>query len=162
MINRQGKEATMAWPIATVMADIFDKMGWMQNVLGVVAWLVLLVASFLIFTSIYSAMNERRREFAILRALGASRFVVFSAIQLEAVIMALLGCLVGYMVNSLILSCAAYIIKAQVGVVLSVWQYHDAYLFVPLGMLVLGMIVGLIPALRAYKLEVASSLVAHS
>jgi putative ABC transport system permease protein len=137
-------------------------MGWMERVLGVVAWLVLLVASFLIFTSIYSAMNERRREFAILRALGASRFVVCSAIQLEAMTLALLGCLCGYMINSLILSSAAYIIKSQVGVVLSVWQYHDAYLFVPLGMLVLGMIVGLIPALRAYRLEVATSLVAHS
>src|SRR6059036_2327935 len=32
-INGQGRVATLAWPIGTVMADLFDKMGWIYKVL---------------------------------------------------------------------------------------------------------------------------------
>ena len=45
-INKQGKVATMAWPIAMVMAELFDNLGWVYKVLTLVAYLVVLVACF--------------------------------------------------------------------------------------------------------------------
>jgi len=65
-INRQGKVATLAWPIGRVMADLFDKMGWVSKILTLVAYLVMVVAAGSILSSLYNTMNERRREFAIL------------------------------------------------------------------------------------------------
>jgi putative ABC transport system permease protein len=38
-INKQGNVATLAWPIGTVMADLFDKIGWVNKILGLVAYL---------------------------------------------------------------------------------------------------------------------------
>src|SRR4029077_427722 len=97
-INRQGKDATLAWPIGKVMAELFDRIGWVSRILTMVAYLVVVVAGGSILASIYNTMNERRREFAILRALGARRGTVFSTIVLESTTITFLGALVGYLV----------------------------------------------------------------
>ena len=60
------------------MAELFDKIGWFDRVLALVAYLVALVATASILASIYNSMNERRREIAILRALGARRGRIFA------------------------------------------------------------------------------------
>jgi putative ABC transport system permease protein len=72
-INRRGDKYTFAWPIAQTMLDLFNKLFWFVRILEVVAYLVVAVATGAILASIYNTMNERRREFAILRSLGASR-----------------------------------------------------------------------------------------
>ena len=157
-INRQGKVATLAWPIGAVMADFFDKLGWMNQVLVLVAYLVGLVAAGSILASLYNTMNERRREFAILRALGARRATVFAAIVLESTAIAVLGGLAGYVVYAAILSGAAVVIRAQTGVVIEVLAFHPALVAAPLAMVVLGALAGIVPALRAYATDVATHL----
>jgi putative ABC transport system permease protein len=59
-INREGSEATLAFPIARVMAELFDKLGWMNRVLTLVAYLTVLVGAASILASLYNTMNERR------------------------------------------------------------------------------------------------------
>jgi putative ABC transport system permease protein len=157
-INRQGRVATLAWPIGKVMAEFFGKIGWVNNILTLVAYLVVAVAAGSILASIYNTMNERRREFAILRALGAGRRTVFSAIVLESAAIAALGALAGYLVYAVILSGAAVIIRAETGVVLDVLRLHWVLVITPVVMVILGAIVGIIPAVRAYSTDVASNL----
>jgi putative ABC transport system permease protein len=156
--NRTGKEATLAWPIGAVMAQLFDKLGWMSRILEMVAYLVMVVAAASILASIYNTMNERRREFAILRALGARRSTVFTVILLEAQGIALMGSLLGFAVVTGILGGAAYMVTEETGVVLDLWVWHPAYLATPVGMLLLGGLAGLLPALKAYSTDVAETL----
>ncbi len=157
-INRQGKVATLAWPIGKVMAELFDKMGWVTKILTLVAYLVMLVAAASILSSLYNTLNERRREFAILRSLGARRSTVFSAIVLEATAIAGMGSVVGYGIYLAIFSVAAVVVRQQTGVVLEVIQFHPSLLSVPIGMTLLGAVSGLIPALKAYSTDVARNL----
>lgn len=157
-INRQGKSATLAWPIGRVMADLFGKIGWMNNVLAMIAYLVVVVAAGSILASIYNTMNERRREFAILRSLGARRATVFSAIVLEAATITALGVLVGYAVYGAIIGTAAVIVRAQTGVVLDALRFDWALVLTPIGMVVIGALAGLVPAFKAYRTDVASNL----
>lgn len=157
-INRQGDRATLAWPIGRVMADLFEKIGWVNRVLEMVAYLVVVVAAGSILASLYNTMNERRREFAILRSLGARRHTVFSAIVLEATTITALGTLAGYVVYTAILSTAFVIVRAQTGVVLDVFRLEPALLATPAGMLLLGALAGLVPAFKAYRTDVASNL----
>ena len=42
-INRVGRTATLAWPVSRVMAELFDRMGWVSRVLSLVAYLVVIV-----------------------------------------------------------------------------------------------------------------------
>lgn len=157
-INKQGKVATLAWPIGRVMAELFDKLGWVNRVLELVAYLVVVVAAGSILASVYNTINERRREFAILRALGASRAVVFAVIVTEAAVIALIGSMAGYAVYGAILTMTTIIVKAQTGVALNVWQMDAMLWFAPLLMLVVGALAGLFPAFKAYRTDVAEHL----
>jgi putative ABC transport system permease protein len=168
MINQQGRAATLAWPIDRVMLDLLDKIGWVDRVLALVAYLVVVVAAGSILASIYNTMNERRREFAILRALGARRSTVFAAIVFESGTIAALGSLAGFVVYGVVLSAAAVIIRAQTGVVLDVLQSAQVDLgggssvsilvVGPLGMIAVGALAGVIPAIKAYSTDVAANL----
>ena len=157
VINRQGKDATFAWPIAESLAEFFAQLDWIVRVLTLVAWLVAVVAAGSILASIYNAMNERRREFAVLRALGARRSTVFAAIVGEAAAIALLGSLVGYALFAAIFALAASLVRAETGVVLT-WSFHPILVATPIAMLALGAIAGLLPARKAYRTDVASTL----
>ncbi|MHC5019414.1 MAG: ABC transporter permease, partial [Planctomycetota bacterium] len=158
-INQRGKVATLAWPIAQVMLELFEKIGWMTKVLALIAILVCVVAAFAILASIYNTMNERRREFAILRALGATRSIVFGVVTCEAAAIALFGALLGYVVYAGIVLIAGWVVREQTGVVLDPWQTHAIMLWMPLGAGAVGAVAGLIPALKAYTTNVASNLV---
>ncbi|MFN0135756.1 MAG: FtsX-like permease family protein, partial [Phycisphaerae bacterium] len=116
------------------------------------------VAAATILASIYNTINERRREFAILRALGARKSIVFSTIVLEAATIAGLGALLGYAVYFAILYGAAVVVRTQTGVTLDLAQAHPMLLWTPLIMVALGALAGVAPAIKAYATDVATNL----
>lgn len=161
-INREGKEATLAFPIGRVMAELFEKLGWANRVLEFVAYLVVLVSAGAILAALYNTINERRRELAILRSLGASRRLVFTAIVAESSAIAFAGALLGFAVYGVVLFVAATVVRDQTGVVLELWTFHPAFLWTPVGMTSLGAAAGILPAFKAYSTDVASHLVPQS
>jgi putative ABC transport system permease protein len=162
MYNKQGNRLTFAWPIGRVMAELFDKIGWFDRVLTFVSYLVALVAAGSILASIYNSMNERRRELAILRALGARRATVFSAIILEAASIAALGVAAGFVVYVALMAGVAKLIRAQTGVVLDPFTFNPVMLWAPVAFIALGAVSGIVPAMKAYRTDVASNLTPHS
>jgi putative ABC transport system permease protein len=158
MVNNQGKVATMAYPIAKSVAELFDKMGWVNRVLELVAYLVVVVAVASILASLYNTINERRREFAILRALGARRVTVFSAIIAESAAITTIGVIAGYLICGIILYFAAMIVREKTGVVIDIFSPDAIFWKVPLAVIALGALSGVLPAIRAYSTDVASNL----
>ena len=156
-INYQGKKYTLS-PVAEVMLNFFNKIGWMTLVLELVAYLVVVVAAAGILASIYNTMNERRREFAILRALGARKGTVFAIIILQSALIALAGSLVGFIFYAAIVLGAAHVIRDQVGVMIDILRMHPIFWITPLLMVVVGGIAGIIPAMKAYQTDVATNL----
>lgn len=161
-INKQGKVATLAYPIGRVMLELFDKIGWVNRIFELVAYLVVLVSGGAILASIYNTINERRREFAILRALGARRRTVFSAIVIESAVIAFIGSMFGLVFYGGILAAAAVVVRAQTGVVLEVFSIHPALYLTPMGITLLGAVAGIIPAIKAYSTDVAENLTPQS
>jgi putative ABC transport system permease protein len=161
-INKKDGRLTLAWPIGKVMAQLFDKVGWFDRILELVAGLVAVVAGASIMASIYNSMNERRREIAILRALGAGRSVVFWTIVLEAAAIAALGMVVAFGVYAGIMTGSAAILRVQVGVVIEIWAWHPVLVWAPAAMIALGGLAGVVPATKAYGTDVASNLVPTS
>lgn len=158
LINKQGKAATLAFPIGRSMAELFEKLGWLNRVLELVAYMVVIVAAFSILASIYNSINERRREFAILRTLGATRTTVFSVIISEASLIALIGSLVGFAVFAAIMFVTAYIVREQTGVVLNIFQFDKIFVITPILMTLAGAAAGILPAFKAYSTDVAENL----
>lgn len=158
LYNKQGDKLTFAWPIGTVMAQLFDKIGWFEQVLTLVAWLVAVVAAASVLASIYNSMSARRRDLAILRALGARRRVIFSAIVAEASAIAFLGSLAGFFVHFALLAGAAALVRAQTGVVIEPFQPAWVWAWAPGALVGLAALAGTVPAIKAYDVDVASSL----
>jgi len=157
-INEQGDIATLAFPVARVMAEIFEKLGYVVLVLQAVAQLVVVIGGLSILAALWNTMNERRREFAILRALGARRATLFAAIVLESTAIATLGCLLGYLVYGAVGLAVAGILVDRIGVHLEVFAWSPVFAAVLPGAVLLGALAGLVPAVRAYATEVAQNL----
>ena len=159
MYNKQGNRLTFAWPIAQIIAQLFDKISWMDRVLALIAYLVALVATGSVLASIYNSMNERRREIAILRALGARRGTIFSAVVLESAAISAIGMAVAFVIYGVIVNVVAAVIRAQTGVVIDPLTLHPVLALAPAGMIVLGALAGIVPAWKAYRTDVAENLV---
>jgi putative ABC transport system permease protein len=159
MYNKQGNRLTFAWPIGQVMAGLFDKLEWFDRVLALICYLVAVVAAASILASIYNSINERRREIAILRTLGARRLTVVAAIIMEAGSISALGVLAGFAIYGVIITGVTAVIRAQTGIVFDPLKFEPVLLWAPLALVALGAVAGMAPALKAYRTEVAEYLV---
>jgi putative ABC transport system permease protein len=158
MYNKQGNRLTFAYPVGAIIAELFGKIGWFDQVLTLVAYLVALVAAGSVLASIYNSMNARRRDLAILRALGARRRMIFGAVLAEAACIGALGAAVGFAIYFGLFIGVAKVIRAQTGVVLDIGAMHPVLWISPLAMIGLCALGGVVPALKAYRTPVAETL----
>lgn len=121
--------------------------------------LVCLVSAISILVSIYNSMNERTRDIAVMRALGASRDTVLAIILCEACWIAVVGGLVGWVTGHAIAAAASPWIESQTGVKIGFFSIHyPNELYIIPGLILVGVLAGLIPALVAYRTDVSKSL----
>jgi putative ABC transport system permease protein len=125
-----------------------------------VSYLVTIVAGVGILVSIYNSVSARIREIAILRALGATRAKVLTLICLEAGLIGLFGGILGLVAGHALGALGSKYLNRLVGegfdwmaVSRGEWLYLGA-------VVVLAVLAGLVPALKAYRTPVATNLVA--
>ncbi|MBL69871.1 MAG: hypothetical protein CMO74_15745 [Verrucomicrobiales bacterium] len=160
-VNKSTQTKTVAM-IAPEVTSFFQRFEWLRIVLSVMAGLVALVAAGGILASLHNTMNERRREIAILRALGARRGTVFGAIILESTAIAAIGVLIGFLFYAGFMTTAAHYIAEMAGVVINPLQPHPVLAAAPLSIIALGALAGILPALKAYRTDVAENLIPQS
>ena len=145
---------------ASVMREFFQAFfaPW-GALLRAVASLVTVVASVGILVSIYNSVSARMREIAILRALGATRWKVLSLICFEAALIGLIGGALGIVCGHLLGGAASIFLKRLVGEGID-WVVPSPQEWIYLGVVVLlALLAGLVPALKAYRTPVATNLV---
>lgn len=127
-------------------------------VLMVLAVLVVIVSGISILVSIYNSMSERSYDIAVMRALGASRNAVMGIILFESILLSLLGGIAGVFLGHVVLAIAAPWVESMSGVILRFWEFHwQEALLIP-GLLAFASLVGFLPALTAYRTDVAKTL----
>jgi putative ABC transport system permease protein len=139
-----------------------------QNVLLFLTCMICVVAAVSILVSIYNSMNERKRDIAVMRALGARRAQVMSVILFESIFIAVAGALAGFVVAHLLIYFFSAAIEARSGVYIGlkfapaieiasgVRVWPELLLIPALVLLAIG--AGLFPALSAYRTDVSKSL----
>lgn len=155
-INR-GTEAMAVEP-SEVVVELFALVGQVDILLLAVAALVIAVAAVSILVSIYNSMAERRRSIAILRALGARRLQILAIVVMEAKLISLIGGLAGLLLGHLLIAAAGGAIAARAGVHVSAWDFHPEELLVLAAVVALGGLAGVVPAIRAYRTDIADGL----
>lgn len=148
----------MAVVPAEAVAKLFDLIGAYDVALLAVSLLVIAVAGVSILVSIYNTMSERRRAIAIMRALGARRSTILSIVLLEAVALAFLGGGAGIVLGHVLSAAAGSWVSSGTGVSISAVTFLPEEFAVFAGVVLLGALAGLLPALKAYRADVVEGL----
>ena len=156
----QGSVAQAALPAVVIEKFLRNIIGNVQLVLLIMAALTVVVAGIGIMVSIYNSMSDRRREIAIMRALGASRTTVMVVILMESVLLSLGGGLLGLLLGHGLIALLSPVIVEQTGVVVGLLQFRPVELVLIPGLILLASLVGYLPAVAAYRTDVARSLTA--
>lgn len=147
---------------AREITRLFDGIvGNIQLLLLILAVLVVVVAGIGMLVSIYNSMSDRKREIAIMRALGASRATVMSVILLESIMLALGGGAMGVLLGHALIGVLGPTIADQTGVIVRPWEFKAIELILIPGLIMLATLVGYVPAMVAYRTDVAKSLTAN-
>lgn len=148
----------MAAVPAEVMAGFFERFDWVPLLLLAVSVLVVVMAAISIFVAIANSMSERRRPIAILRALGARRASVLTIVLMEALALSAAGAVAGLLLGHVLTAVAGSVLAARSGIPISPWTVQPGELAVLGGVQVLGALAGLLPALQAYRSDIADGL----
>jgi putative ABC transport system permease protein len=143
---------------AEVMPRLRNIIGWVDRVLIAIAIILTVLASLFLFFSLLQSMREMRRDLALFRALGATRKSVMGLVISEALIISLLGGLLGLALGHWLISLGAHFIKIETGVGFSAGYLSAAdFLIIP-GTALMGLLAGLVPGIQAYRLGVLKNL----
>jgi putative ABC transport system permease protein len=151
------KEAQVAWP-QDVIPRFLQQIGNAADALAVIAWLVLLVAAIAITVAIYNTMNERRREIAIMRSLGARRSQILAIIVGEAALLSFFGGVLGLAACHVATFFLRDLVEDRTGVYLDWLQFRPWEAWLLLGVTLLGGLAGLLPAIKGSMTQVADNL----
>ncbi len=155
---KKGFQAMAVNPVRPIQRLMENVLGNIQKALVVLTAMIIAVSGVSIFVSIYNSMSDRRREIGIMRALGAQRTSVFAIIVAESAVLCLGGGMFGWLAGHGIAVLASPTISARTGLLLNPWSVNSwEFVLFPL-LLVLAVLVGFLPAMTAYRTNVADAL----
>ena len=156
-VRLQREGFTVAQP-AQEIGKLLSIVGNIDGLLVAMALAVLLASGVGILLALYSSMDLRRRQVAILRVLGASASRVFSIVLTESALIGLGGAILGVGLAAVGNAAVASTLADRLGLVVP-WSLEPRIvLAVIVGTTLLASIAGLLPALLAYRTNVADHL----
>ncbi|HMS65696.1 MAG TPA: ABC transporter permease [Ignavibacteria bacterium] len=153
----EGINAQAVLPIFEIK-QLFDIIGNINSILLVIAYLVIFVAVISILVSIYNSMNDRKRDIAIMRSLGAGKFTVLKIIILEGIFISTAGAFLGIITGHAVIFLLKNKISELAGIEISGMTFSNAEIYLFAGTILLGAFVSVLPALKAYRNDVAKNL----
>jgi putative ABC transport system permease protein len=157
-INQYKAEPLTAVIPGVTLAELWRTLGTVEGGLRLVGALTIVIGLIGMLVSLYSSLEARRREMAVLRAVGARPRMIVSLLVLESGMLTLLGCVLGLALVTGGFALAQGMIEARTGVHIPV-QAPGTLEWIYIGVvLAAGVIVGLVPAWRAYRSSLADGL----
>jgi len=152
----EGRDGQAAEPVREIaqLLDLFVRP--LELVLLLVTSLVVVVSAIGILVGMVGSSLERSRDVAIMRALGARRSHVLATVLIEAVLLAVAGGATGWLLGHLLVAAIGPLVATDAGVTLGLMSAAPLaeLLLVPL-LVGLAILAGLLPALAAYRTDVA-------
>jgi len=137
-------------------------MNSIENTLRLISILVLFSSLLGLSTMLLSSIRERQREIAVMRAIGASPLFVFLIIQIEALMITLVGIIVAIVVLAIGILLIQSTLAENYGIFINHFSINNQTLGI-VGIIILStFILGLIPSLSAYRMSLHHGLVERS
>ncbi|WP_370049914.1 MULTISPECIES: ABC transporter permease [Salipiger] len=157
-IDEYSEEPLLAVLPGVALQELWQIVGIAETALVGVSAMVVITALLGMTAMIFSSLNERRREMAIWRAMGARPSVILGLLVLEAVLMAALGAVLGMALLYAALGVSRPLIDAAFGLWLPLDPPGLTELWGLLGVVGAAALASLLPALRAYRLSLADGM----
>jgi putative ABC transport system permease protein len=137
---------------------LFQIVGSVDQILLAMAGVVMASSGVSILLALYNSMEQRRRQIAVLRVLGASRGRIFRLVLAESIVLGLIGSAIGVAVAFVGVRLVTAAMKERLGLVIDAGIDPRLGAIVVAGAIVLAGVAGLLPAIVAYRTSVAKNL----
>ncbi|WP_413401166.1 ABC transporter permease [Pseudoalteromonas sp. KJ71-7] len=149
-INQFKPEPLLAIMPTVTLKELWEMLAIIEKILLLFSFVVVIISLLGMLTTLLANLNQRRRELAILRSVGARPWQLFSLISIESLLTTFLGCLLGCTLFYVLMGTTAGYLQSQAGVSINISMLSDYELTLIGVIMAAGFIIGLIPATRAY------------
>jgi len=149
-INQYKQEPLLAIMPTVTLKELWEMLAIIEKILLLFSFVVVIISLLGMLTTLLANLNQRRRELAILRSVGARPWQLFSLISMESLLTTFLGCLVGCILFYTLMGTTAGYLQSQAGVSINISMLSNYELTLIGVIMAAGFIIGLIPATRAY------------
>lgn len=157
-INDHRGEPLLAILPGVALQELWSLMGTAEQALLLVSACVVLVGLVGLLTALLASLGERRREMAILRSVGARPWQVAGLLLAEALTLTLAGLLLGLVLLYVALATGQGWVQTHYGLYLPLaWPSRHEWLLLG-ATLGAALLLGLLPAWRAYRQSLADGL----
>lgn len=157
-INTYKEEPLLAIIPGVTLSELWNGLSYIEGVLRMISWMVVVVGLMAMLIALTTTLNERRREMAILRSVGAQSSQIVGLLVFESALLTALGVVLGVVLSVGLVAILKPWIETEFGLYLvGPWftQRELIYLAITLAG---GTLIGLIPALRAQNLALKDGL----
>jgi putative ABC transport system permease protein len=148
MISRHGGEDVTITTQADMIETLGEIMDWLKFTVAAFGGISLLVGGVGIFTIMTVAVNERKSEIGIMRAIGASQSRIRDVFLLESIFLSIFGAILGLMTGFMVINLALFVYPDLPIAV--AWEYIIFSVFISL---FIGLVAGFLPARSASELD---------
>jgi len=138
---------------------LFGLFGIGVTALQYLAYGIMLISGISIFIALFNTLKERKSEFALMRVNGAGRFQLLKVVMIESLILCVVGFIFGTILGRVALSLLSNSSEADFKMSFNpyefLWQKEGALFLVTI---FVGFIAALIPAIKAYNLNISKTL----
>ncbi len=157
-INEYEEEPLLAIIPGVALAELWNTLGYAEQALLAVTACVLVAGLLSMVVALYTSLNERRREMAVLRSLGLGRGGILFLLVSEAVVCTVAGAVAGFALSWAAVTVGQPLAESQLGIALTfshpsplAWKWLSALLFS-------GVVAGFLPAWKAYRNSLSDGL----
>ena len=138
---------------------LFSLFGIGIQALQYLAYGIMLISGISIFIALYNTLKERKNEFALLRVNGAKRIQLTQLVLIESLLLCIVGFIFGTILGRVailwISSTAEQDFKMSFNPYEFLWEKEGVLFLLTVGV---GIVAALLPAIKAYKLNISKTL----
>jgi putative ABC transport system permease protein len=157
-VNQYTKEPLLAVLPGVALQELWDLIGVAEKALITVSGFVVVVGMSGMLIALMTSLNERRREMAILRSVGARPLHVFTLIVGESAMLTLAGVLTGVCLLYGLLIVSQQIILSKTGIFIAIGGLSAYEVLLIVMVCMAGIIIGVIPGYRIYRYSLADGM----
>jgi len=150
-INSYKEEPLSAIMPGVALQELWNILRTAETGLRVISWFVLFAGLLGMITALLSGLNERRREMAILRSVGAGPSTISFLLIFEAMVLTFTGILFGLFFLYITLFVSRPLLETFFGLFLPINPPSFKDLIILGGIILTAMFMGVIPAFKAYR-----------